>query len=139
MRAAGLGRGDAYVTDRCPPAWVDMQCRLPLVLVEGVALAGDQAWLSPEADGDRRVEFRCRFARTTMAHHDDLGCPPRRGLPHPVPAGTTVHLPARARITLAFARRSISFASEARDPRSSSGARVEDVSAETPAPRPTRE
>ena len=99
MRAAGLGRGDACVTNRCPPARVDMQCRLPL-LVEGVALAGDQAWLSPEADGDWRVEFRCRCPRTTMAHDDDLGCPPRRGLPHPVPAGTTVHLPARVRITL---------------------------------------
>jgi hypothetical protein len=99
MRAAGLGRGDACVTNRCPPARVDMQCRLPL-LVEGVALAGDQAWLSPEADGDWRVEFRCRCPRTTMAHDDDLGCPPRRGLPHPVPAGTTVRLPARVRITL---------------------------------------
>ena len=123
MRAAGLGRGDACVTNRCPPARVDMQCRLPL-LVEGVALAGDQAWLSPEADGDWRVEFRCRCPRTTMAHDDDLGCPPRRGLPHPVPAGTTVHLPARVRITLVRETNHQLCVREARYPRSSSAARA---------------
>ena len=106
------------VTDRCTLGQWTCQCRSPLVPVDGVALAGDQAWPSPQDDGEWRVEFAgFRGRGWPMTTIWVAG----RGVvdPHPVPARTRLRLPARERITPAFARRSISFASEARDARSS--------------------
>ena len=52
-----LRSGRCLVTDRCTLGQWTCQRRLPLVPVDGVALAGEQAWLSPQADGEWRVEF----------------------------------------------------------------------------------
>jgi hypothetical protein len=99
------------VTDRCPPARVDMQCRLPL-LVEGVALAGDQAWLSPEpmAIGESNFDAAFRGRRWPMttiwvARRGEVSrTRSLRGRRCACPRGYE---------SLSFARRSISFASEA--------------------------
>ena len=114
----GFGRGDASVTDRCTLGQWTCQCRLPLVQSMESRWRATRPWLSPEADGEWRVEFAgVRGRGWPMTTIWVAG----RGVvdPHPVPARTRVRLPARERITPAFARRSISFASEARYARSS--------------------